>query len=60
MTTDNRPNTGLQYTDLGVGRMTCDERSVRVTAGPAVEPGLLTAAVRDSGYNAFVRGSAGE
>ena len=84
MTTDNRPETGLTYIDLGVGRMTCDDcvrtvtqalesvpgvtaatvsleqRSARVTADPSVEPEHLTAAVRESGYNAFVRGPAGE
>jgi len=84
MTTDNRPETGLQYIDLGVGRMTCDDcvrtvaqalesvpgvtatsvslehRSAHVTAEPSVEPERLTAAVRESGYNAFVRGSTGE
>lgn len=84
MTTENRPRTGLQYIDLGVGRMTCDDcvrtvtqalesvpgvasatvslenRSARVTVDPSVEPERLTAAVRESGYNAFPRGSAGE
>ncbi|MEX0629222.1 MAG: cation transporter [Chloroflexota bacterium] len=76
MTADNRQ---LQYIDLGVGRMTCDDcvrtvtdalesvpgvksagvslerRSARVEADPSVEPERLTAAVRASGYNAFVR-----
>ena len=84
MTTDNRPETGLQYIDLGVGRMTCDDcvrtvtqalesvpgvmaatvslerRSAHVTAEPSVDLERLAAAVRESGYNAFVRGSTGE
>lgn len=69
----------LQYIDLGVGRMTCDDcvrtvtdalegvpgvqaadvslenRSARVAVDRSVEPERLTAAVRASGYNAFVR-----
>ena len=76
MTTNNQE---LQYIDLGVGRMTCDDcvqtvtaalesvpgvetaevslagRSARVAVDPSVEPERLTAAVRASGYNAFVR-----
>ena len=81
MTTNTRPESGLQYIDLGVGRMTCDDcvrtvtqalesvpgvtaatvslesRSAKVTADPSVEPERLTEAVRESGYNAFVRRS---
>lgn len=81
MTTNTRPESGLQYIDLGVGRMTCDDcvrtvthalesvpgvtaatvslerRSARVTVDPSVEPDQLTEAVRESGYNAFVRRS---
>ncbi len=34
-------------------------RSAKVTADPAVEPERLTAAVRESGYNAFVRSAGG-
>lgn len=69
----------LQYIDLGVGRMTCDDcvqavtdalesvpgvqraevslegRSARIAVDPAVDPKRLTAAVRATGYNAFVR-----
>lgn len=69
----------LQYIDLGVGRMTCDDcvhtvtdaleavsgvkgaevsleqRSARVTVDPSVEPEQLAAAVRATGYNAFLR-----
>ena len=81
MTTDNLPDSGLKYIDLGVGRMTCDDcvrtvthaleavpgvagavvslerRSARVTADQSLAPERLTAAVRESGYNAFVRSS---
>jgi copper chaperone CopZ len=32
-----------------------DDRSARVTADPSVDTTELTAAVRASGYNAFVR-----
>jgi copper chaperone CopZ len=70
----------IQFIDLGIGRMTCDdcvhtvtsalkavpgvktaevsleERSARVVADPSVDTTQLTAAVRASGYNAFVRG----
>jgi copper chaperone CopZ len=69
----------LQYIDLGVGRMTCDDcvrtvtdalegvpgvqaadvslenRSARVAVDRSIEPERLTAAVRASGYSAFVR-----
>jgi len=79
MTTENRAEDRLQYIDLGVGKMTCDDcvrtvtdalesvpgvqaaevslerRSARVTVDPPVESERLTAAVRASGYNAFVR-----
>jgi copper chaperone CopZ len=72
-------NQELQYIDLGVGRMTCDDcvrtvtdalqsvpgvqgadvslerRSARVAVDSSVEPERLTAAVRASGYHAFVR-----
>ncbi|MGH2386128.1 MAG: cation transporter [Candidatus Limnocylindria bacterium] len=70
----------IQFIDLGVGRMTCDDcvqtvtsaleavpgvksaevsltgRSAHVAADPSVDTTQLTAAVRASGYNAFVRG----
>lgn len=36
-----------------------ERRSARVTADPSVEPGRLAAAVRESGYNAFVRSPGG-
>ena len=80
MTTQSQPAYGpLQYIDLGVGGMTCDEcartvaealasvpgvtdadvslgrRSARVTLEAPVEAQRLTAAVRSTGYNAFVR-----
>jgi copper chaperone CopZ len=79
--TTNNQQEQLQYIDLGVGRMICDDcartvtaalesvpgvrsadvsleqRSARVTVDPSVEPEVLTAAVRASGYNAFLRSS---
>lgn len=69
----------IQFIDLGIGRMTCNDcvrtvtsalegvpgvktaevslegRSARVAADPSVDSTQLTAAVRASGYNAFVR-----
>jgi copper chaperone CopZ len=79
MTTQQSRLEPIQFIDLGVGRMTCDDcvrtvtaalesvpgvqgaevslddRSARVTADPSVDTTELTAAVRASGYNAFVR-----
>lgn len=69
----------IQFIDLGVGGMTCDDcvrtvagaleavpgvkgaevslakRSARVAVAPTVDRERLTAAVRASGYHAFVR-----
>jgi copper chaperone CopZ len=81
MATEVRGGQGrpIQFIDLGIGRMTCDDcvrtvtdalesvpgvtaaevslegRSARVAVDPSVEPEQLAAAVRASGYNAFVR-----
>ena len=79
MTLDNPSERMLQYVDLGVGGMTCDDcvrtltdsltsvpgvvraevslgqRTAHVAVDPSLDPNRLVEAVRQSGYNAFVR-----
>jgi len=54
VTTNTRPESGLQYIDLGVGRMTCDDCVRTVTAALESVPGVESAEVSLEGRSAHV------